>query len=119
MKGVEKVMYQRRLIPIEAVEAELGEQAAQRVLQALGPKLTREMVDGARRYVMGVPGERIRRLKDRAGFAAAVAHFVRTNERLKSLVLEQLDEEAKRLGPEAKRLRPVPSKRQGGRRRAA
>jgi signal transduction histidine kinase len=67
------------VITLQTIRQHLGERAANKLSAALRPPLDLETAEGARRYVTGVPGDRIRRLRDRAAFAAAMAHLVRTD----------------------------------------
>ena len=66
-------------VTLETVREHLGDRAARRLSVALRPKLDSETAERARRFLADVPGDRITRLKDRAAFAAAMTHLVRTD----------------------------------------
>ena len=66
-------------VSLETVREHLGDRAARRLSVALRPKLDSETAERARRFLADVPGDRITRLKDRAAFAAAITHLVRTD----------------------------------------
>jgi hypothetical protein len=66
-------------VTLETVREHLGDRAARRLSVALRPKLDSETAERARRFLADVPGDRITQLKDRAAFAAAMTHLVRTD----------------------------------------
>jgi hypothetical protein len=86
------------VITLETIREHLGERAAKKLSIALEPKLSRDTVEGARRYVSGVPGDRIRRLKDRAAFAAAMARLIQADPNLRRWALRALGDSGKK-GP--------------------
>lgn len=66
-------------LTLETVREHLGDRAARKLSRALRSSLDSETVERARRFLSDVPGDRITRLKDRAAFAAAMTHLVRTD----------------------------------------
>ena len=103
-------------LTLETVREHLGDRAARRLSHALRSRLDPETVERARRFLSDVPGDRITRLKDRAAFAAAMTHLVRTDIDVRKWALRSLsvDQRSPRR-PSAQRARP----RRGKSRKAA
>ena len=101
----------RVLVPIETVRTSLGDDAAKRLLDVIDP-VPPVLAEGARRYVRGVPGDRVRRLRDRAAFAAIMVRLVEQDDDLRRRIISYIDklETARRQGE------PRSRKRSGARR---
>src|SRR5688572_18126430 len=80
-------------VPLSVVREYLGARAEITIRAALEPRLDSVTIEAARRYVTNVSGDRIRRLRDRAAFAAAMAHFVRKDAKLRRDMLRLLANE--------------------------
>lgn len=78
------------LVPIETVRTSLGDDAAKRLLDVVDPVPT-ALAEGARRYVRGVPGDRVRRLRDRAAFAAIMVRLVEQDDDLRRRIISYID----------------------------
>jgi hypothetical protein len=80
----------RVLVPLETVRTNLGDDAAKRLLDVVDP-VPQPLAEGARRYVRGVQGDRVRRLRDRAAFASIMVRLVEQDEDLRKRVLAYID----------------------------
>ena len=80
----------RVLVPLETVRSNLGDDAAKRLLDVVDP-VPQPLAEGARRYVRGVQGDRVRRLRDRAAFASIMVRLVEQDEDLRRRVLAYID----------------------------
>src|SRR2546428_1270994 len=80
----------RVLVPLETVRTNLGDDAAKRLLDVVDPA-PQPLAEGARRYVRGVQGDRVRRLRDRAAFASIMVRLVEQDEDLRRRVLAYID----------------------------
>jgi hypothetical protein len=80
----------RVLVPLETVRTNLGDDAAKRLLDVVDP-VPQPLAEGARRYVRGVQGDRVRRLRDRAAFASIMVRLVEQDEDLRKRVLSYID----------------------------
>lgn len=98
------------LVPIETVRTSLGEEAAKRLMDVVDP-VPSVLAEGARRYVRGVPGDRVRRLRDRAAFAAVMVRLVEQDEDVRRRIIAYIDKIQR-----ARRADARPRKRTGGRR---
>ena len=78
------------LVPLETVRSSLGDEAAKRLLDVVDP-VPQPLAEGARRYVRGVQGDRVRRLRDRAAFASIMVRLVEQDEDLRKRVLAYID----------------------------
>ncbi len=80
----------RVLVPLETVRTSLGDDAAKRLLDVVDP-VPQPLAEGARRYVRGVQGDRVRRLRDRAAFASIMVRLVEQDDDLRRRVLAYID----------------------------
>ena len=80
----------RVLVPLETVRTNLGDDAAKRLLDVVDP-VPQPLAEGARRYVRGVQGDRVRRLRDRAAFASIMVRLVEQDDELRKRVLAYID----------------------------
>jgi len=80
----------RVLVPLETVRSNLGDDAAKRLLDVVDP-VPQPLAEGARRYVRGVQGDRVRRLRDRAAFASIMVRLVEQDDDLRRRVLAYID----------------------------
>jgi hypothetical protein len=81
----------RKFIPVQVIEDALGATVTRRMLQAMNaPRLSRDDLAGAKRYILGEPGNRIRRLKDRAAFATTMAAMIQQDASLRRQALAYL-----------------------------
>ena len=80
----------RVLVPLETVRTNLGDEAAKRLLDVVDP-VPQPLAEGARRYVRGVRGDRVRRLRDRAAFASIMVRLVEQDDELRKRVLAYID----------------------------
>ena len=78
------------LVPLETVRTNLGDEAAKRLLDIVDP-VPQPLAEGARRYVRGVQGDRVRRLRDRAAFASIMVRLVEQDDDLRRRVLAYID----------------------------
>jgi hypothetical protein len=77
-------------VNLEVVRRYLGDRAVRKLTRAMRPTLAEEIRLAAQRYVADEPGDRIRRLKDRAAFAAAMVHIVRIDPDVRRRVMRLL-----------------------------
>jgi hypothetical protein len=86
------------LVSIETVRTSLGDEAAKRLMNVVDP-VPQPLAEGARRYVRGVQGDRVRRLRDRAAFASIMVRLVEEDDVLRRRVLSYIDKlQSKRAG---------------------
>jgi len=91
------------LVSLATIRRKLGDEVAERIIRAVSPALEKETAAAARRYILDVPGHRIRRLKDRAAFAAAMAELVRSDSSVRRRALSFVSRQRRR----SPRVRPV------------
>jgi hypothetical protein len=103
------------LVPLETVRTSLGDEAAKRLLDVVDP-VPQPLAEGARRYVRGVQGDRVRRLRDRAAFASIMVRLVEQDEDLRKRVLSYIDKLQSARDRTAARTRRVASTRRAKRR---
>jgi len=101
--GIRLLDASQPVITLAMIREHLGERAAKKISAALRPRLDRELAESARRYVAGVPGDRIRRLKDRAAFAAAMVQLVHGDETVHRWALRLFTSARRDAKPENKR----------------